>query len=180
MPLPCTSEKCANRSAPPPSGVTRPKPFASLNHFTIPVAIFLNLPRGCVVDPYGQARNEHSGYRSAGGALAQHSALLLRNARAARYKQHEPGPTKFAPFESCLLSRVASARPTLNSGDGVTARVARARLCGRHQLAQGVSGVAQARRTRACGEVRNRTGQTNAGRLHGHSMRTRAAAGTLT
>jgi hypothetical protein len=128
----------------------------------------------------GQARNEHSGYRSAGGALAQHSALLLRNARAARYKQHKPGPTKFAPFESCLLSRVASARPTLNSGDGVTARVARARLCGRHQLAQGVSGVAQARRTRACGEVRNRTGQTNAGRLHGHSMRTRAAAGTLT
>src|SRR5260221_6516253 len=33
------AEKCANRSSPPPSGVMKPKPFASLNHFTVPVAI---------------------------------------------------------------------------------------------------------------------------------------------
>src|SRR6185436_9408267 len=33
------AEKCANRSSPPPSGVMNPKPFASLNHFTVPVAI---------------------------------------------------------------------------------------------------------------------------------------------
>src|SRR5215470_15349035 len=33
------AEKCANRSSPPPSGVIKPKPFASLNHFTVPVAI---------------------------------------------------------------------------------------------------------------------------------------------
>src|SRR5438132_13473991 len=34
------AEKCANRSSPPPSGVMKPKPLASLNHFTVPVAIF--------------------------------------------------------------------------------------------------------------------------------------------
>ena len=33
------AEKCANRSSPPPSGVMKPKPLASLNHFTVPVAI---------------------------------------------------------------------------------------------------------------------------------------------
>ena len=33
------AEKCANRSSPPPSGVMKPKPFASLNHLTVPVAI---------------------------------------------------------------------------------------------------------------------------------------------
>src|SRR4029453_10990625 len=33
------AEKCAKRSSPPPSGVMKPKPFASLNHFTVPVAI---------------------------------------------------------------------------------------------------------------------------------------------
>src|SRR5688500_15825911 len=33
------AEKCAKRSSPPPSGVMKPKPFESLNHFTVPVAI---------------------------------------------------------------------------------------------------------------------------------------------
>src|SRR5436190_17055079 len=33
------AEKCANRSSPPPSGVMNPKPLASLNHLTVPVAI---------------------------------------------------------------------------------------------------------------------------------------------
>src|ERR1700736_6025958 len=33
------AEKCANRSLPPPSGVIKQKPFASLNHFTVPFAI---------------------------------------------------------------------------------------------------------------------------------------------
>jgi hypothetical protein len=33
------AEKCANRSSPPWSGVMKSKPFASLNHFTVPVAI---------------------------------------------------------------------------------------------------------------------------------------------
>src|SRR5450432_920027 len=36
------AEKWANRSSPPPSGVIKPKPLASLNHFTVPVAIFSN------------------------------------------------------------------------------------------------------------------------------------------
>src|SRR4029079_6311984 len=35
------AEKCANKSSPPPSGVMKPKPFASLNHLTVPVAILL-------------------------------------------------------------------------------------------------------------------------------------------
>src|SRR4051812_4545621 len=39
------AEKCANRSSPPPSGVMKPKPFASLNHLTVPVAI-LPIPLG--------------------------------------------------------------------------------------------------------------------------------------
>src|SRR4051794_30291134 len=37
------AEKCANKSSPPWSGVMKPKPFASLNHFTVPVAITLFL-----------------------------------------------------------------------------------------------------------------------------------------
>ena len=38
-PLSCIAEKCANRSLPPPSGVMKPKPFASLNHLTVPALI---------------------------------------------------------------------------------------------------------------------------------------------
>src|ERR1700761_7618842 len=60
-PLPWTSEKCANRSSPPPSGVMKPKPFASLNHFTVPVAIFLIFPKrrcvGSALPRLGQTRN---------------------------------------------------------------------------------------------------------------------------
>ena len=33
------AEKCAKRSSPPASGVTKPKPLESLNHFTVPSAI---------------------------------------------------------------------------------------------------------------------------------------------
>src|SRR5258708_4185905 len=33
------AEKCANRSSLPSSGVMKPYPFASLNHFTVPIAI---------------------------------------------------------------------------------------------------------------------------------------------
>src|SRR6185436_18236741 len=35
------AEKCAKRSSLPSSGVMNPYPFASLNHFTVPVAIRL-------------------------------------------------------------------------------------------------------------------------------------------
>src|SRR3954470_11744729 len=38
-PEPWISEKCAKRSSPPPSGLMKPKPLASLNHFTVPVLI---------------------------------------------------------------------------------------------------------------------------------------------
>src|SRR5204863_7814305 len=33
------AEKCANKSSLPSSGVMKPYPFASLNHFTVPVAM---------------------------------------------------------------------------------------------------------------------------------------------
>src|SRR3954467_2084698 len=39
-PLPWIAEKCAKRSLPPSSGVMKPKPLESLNHLTVPVAIF--------------------------------------------------------------------------------------------------------------------------------------------
>src|SRR5678815_112158 len=38
-PEPWIAEKCANTSLPPPSGVMKPNPFASLNHLTVPVAM---------------------------------------------------------------------------------------------------------------------------------------------
>src|SRR5512147_1138520 len=40
-PLMLMAEKCANKSSLPSSGVMNPYPFASLNHFTVPVAIVL-------------------------------------------------------------------------------------------------------------------------------------------
>src|SRR6185437_15742848 len=40
-PCPWIAEKWAKRSLPPSSGVTKPKPLESLNHFTVPVAIVL-------------------------------------------------------------------------------------------------------------------------------------------
>src|SRR5450759_5071183 len=43
-PLPWIAEKCANRSLPPPSGVIKPKPLASLNHLTVPVLMSI-IPR---------------------------------------------------------------------------------------------------------------------------------------
>jgi hypothetical protein len=36
-PLPATALKWTKTSAPPPSGVMKPYPFSSLNHFTVPV-----------------------------------------------------------------------------------------------------------------------------------------------
>src|SRR6267378_7026361 len=44
-PLVRISEKCANRSLPPSSGVMNPKPLASLNHLTVPLAIFSYLEK---------------------------------------------------------------------------------------------------------------------------------------
>jgi len=41
-PLMLIAEKCANRSSLPSSGVMNPKPLESLNHLTVPVAIYLN------------------------------------------------------------------------------------------------------------------------------------------
>ncbi len=53
-PSPWTSEKCTNTSGPLSCSI-KPKPFASLNHFTVPSAIFNSMfPCGnvLVVQPY--------------------------------------------------------------------------------------------------------------------------------
>src|SRR3954469_20140162 len=42
-PLAWMDEKCTKRSLLPSSGVMKPKPLASLNHFTLPVLIFHSL-----------------------------------------------------------------------------------------------------------------------------------------
>src|SRR3954469_8462894 len=56
-PEPWISEKWAKRSSPPPSGLMKPKPLESLNHFTVPVLIafpFVNSP----VDPRGWGQRQ--------------------------------------------------------------------------------------------------------------------------
>src|SRR3954463_8918663 len=43
-PLPLMPVWWTKRSLPPSSGVTKPKPFSSLNHFTVPVAMVFLYP----------------------------------------------------------------------------------------------------------------------------------------
>src|SRR5687768_3388919 len=60
-PLDWIAEKCANRSSPPSSGVIKPKPLESLNHFTIPVAITFPISVNLglrPVDPLKPERND--------------------------------------------------------------------------------------------------------------------------
>src|SRR5579872_4252929 len=60
-PSPPIALKCTNTSLPPSAGVMNPNPLASLNHFTVPVAIENTSPRQL---KNGQrkrtARNRHS------------------------------------------------------------------------------------------------------------------------
>src|SRR2546421_9820058 len=42
-PVPWIELWWANKSLPPPSGMLKPKPLESLNHFTVPVAMFFPL-----------------------------------------------------------------------------------------------------------------------------------------
>src|SRR5215207_1362722 len=58
-PLPWMAEWWTKRSLPWSSGAMKPKPFSSLNHFTVPVAIYSAPPMRCAV------------LRNAGGAGQQ-------------------------------------------------------------------------------------------------------------
>src|SRR5947209_1580846 len=51
--------KWTNRSRPPSSGVMKPKPLSSLNHLTVPVAMYSPSPAFCPVvpEPLLDARN---------------------------------------------------------------------------------------------------------------------------
>src|SRR5690349_18557192 len=51
MPARSTAEMCTNTSGPPASGWMKPKPFWPLNHFTVPVAIFVVPFRTSVLTP---------------------------------------------------------------------------------------------------------------------------------
>src|ERR671927_206407 len=42
---------CAKRSSPPSDGVMKPKPLESLNHLTVPVAIYSFLLRNAATNP---------------------------------------------------------------------------------------------------------------------------------
>src|SRR5687768_11923513 len=48
-----------NRSLPGSSGVMKPKPFSSLNHFTVPVAISMFLPGGLCGRSVGGAKSNN-------------------------------------------------------------------------------------------------------------------------
>src|SRR5215216_419596 len=69
---------CTNRSLPWSSGVMKPKPLSSLNHFTVPVAILL---------PLQEARC---------GERRRFVLQLLRNAGTVLHRAHRPALTTIA------------------------------------------------------------------------------------
>src|SRR5688572_13604801 len=58
------AEKCAKRSSLPSSGVMNPYPFASLNHFTVPVAMLLTC---LLLNGWSPAHRSVQGARSSKG-----------------------------------------------------------------------------------------------------------------
>src|SRR5258706_1910834 len=74
-PLPWIAEKCENKSLPPSSGVMKPKPFASLNHLTVPAAIFTFLDR-LKSKPIGREKRPAASQRSRDVNLRKPDALL--------------------------------------------------------------------------------------------------------
>src|SRR3954469_568512 len=68
-------EKWTKRSRSPSSGVMKPKPFSSLNHFTVPVAMS-HLPPSSTVVPGKNVPSNASQKDSARGAFFAHLAAL--------------------------------------------------------------------------------------------------------
>src|SRR6185312_12133528 len=71
-PLPWISEKWAKRSSPPPSGLMKPKPFESLNHFTVPVLIAFPFVRTLEVP---QGRGQRHKERKAGTGVGRRHGM---------------------------------------------------------------------------------------------------------
>ncbi|KGS01778.1 hypothetical protein X962_5070 [Burkholderia pseudomallei MSHR7343] len=68
------SEKCANRSSPPESGVMKPKPLVSLNHLTVPVSIRIPKKKLKMILPYCRheesiKEGEDNEFRASGGKV---------------------------------------------------------------------------------------------------------------
>src|SRR5436190_21028194 len=72
------AEKCANRSSPPPSGVMKPKPLASLNHLTVPVGmdVFLESVWSPGTRPAGVSISRTSSGRGTACAFALESKTV--------------------------------------------------------------------------------------------------------
>src|SRR5262247_330141 len=68
--------KCTNTSS-PPSWVMKPKPFASLNHFTVPCAMTFPLFSGC-----GALRSVDPGVHRRGDARSKPRSLFSRGPSA--------------------------------------------------------------------------------------------------
>ena len=96
------AEKCANRSSPPPSGVMKPNPFASLNHLTVPVAIRVFLPdfercrRRCRRLRAGRRKCKYcaSGTGAPAGRRTPNDALLRAASRSVKRPVHPAFPLK--------------------------------------------------------------------------------------
>src|SRR5262249_11194314 len=106
------SLKWANRSLPPPSGVMKPKPLPSLNHFTMPVWVLLLMPGNFLV-------RLRWGEDDRGGLATRRAQKQPRNP-----DNRELRPR---PAEQALRER---------AGRGKKALVYRSRACRRHAMYQ--------------------------------------------
>src|SRR5207249_11156384 len=135
------AEKCANRSSPPPSGVINPKPFASLNHFTVPVAIVGNslstrIKRD-VARPMFRSQGKYGGrttawrsYRACFTAWNKTQAGTIRESGKKGESCHAvAGALQFCGGEDCATNDRSSA-VEFGSNDGGAG-------CKRPQLASG-------------------------------------------
>src|SRR5574343_1636760 len=86
------AEKWAKRSSPPPSGVMKPKPFASLNHLTVPNAILL-LPSG--------RTDLFTLFQNVAHRVRRHSSLYRISGMCLFYAMFYGSSTNFTNFLCC-------------------------------------------------------------------------------
>src|SRR4051812_26340206 len=78
-PLAWMDEKCTKRSLLPSSGVMKPKPLASLNHFTVPVLMFFSLKVNERREACGRSRKKNQRVSTARTATARPDVSPLEN-----------------------------------------------------------------------------------------------------
>src|SRR6187551_297063 len=89
------AEKWANRSSPPPSGVMKPNPLASLNHFTVPVGILLVTSHG----------NERALGRRARSPCRAQGCRATRKIRLGRMPARSQTPVLYARLPPAVKER---------------------------------------------------------------------------